>query len=76
MAHAIAYFLFVAELIWLFDSRVIWSAILLWPALSFTITKIGYLFNMPGVFGKRADGSISLFARFLHLPFFFVAGSL
>lgn len=70
--HLAAYYLFSAcVLIWLaaFSGSVLLSLALGWIASSFLIVGIAYLLNRPGIFRKRADGSIPSFIRVFFVPF-------
>ena len=46
-----------------------WAWLLLWPALSFALTAVGYAGLGPGVFGKGPGGRHHPALRILHLPF-------
>jgi protein-tyrosine phosphatase len=45
-----------------------WCLILLWPAADFLILGIAHFRNTPGVFGKRADGSLPFWSWLIFLP--------
>ena len=46
-----------------------WYWLLLWPAFSFGLVAVGYLFLGPRVFGKSERGLLSPFNQFLLLPY-------
>lgn len=50
-------------------SRGGWSYLFIWPALDFLILAIGYGGAGYRVFGKSPDGSIPMWAKFVHMPF-------
>jgi len=47
------------------------SFMLFWVSLSLAIVSVAYLFDIPGVFRKRENGSIPFYIMILLLPFFF-----
>lgn len=46
-----------------------WYLLMLWPALSFALVATGYLKFGPRIFGKRPDGTLTLFPAMLLFPF-------
>jgi len=52
-----------------------WWWLLMWPAASLVAVGAAYLFNRPGLLGKRADGGLSLLARPHVVPFALFAWS-
>lgn len=55
------------------SSSAIWvggpALVVLWPATSVTVVGLGYVAFGPGVFGKRADGSLAALPTLLLFPF-------
>jgi protein-tyrosine phosphatase len=47
-----------------------WALLLAWPAASFLVVALAYTGLGPRLLGKRLDGTISLWAVALHLPYF------
>jgi protein-tyrosine phosphatase len=45
------------------------SLVLLWPATSFAAVAVAYIARSTAVFGKRSDGTITLWSMLLLLPF-------
>jgi hypothetical protein len=45
-----------------------WSLFLLWPAADFLILGIAHFKSAPGIFGKRADGSLPFWSWLIFLP--------
>lgn len=46
-----------------------WHLLLLWPAVSFGVVAVGYLYFGPIVFGKSSRGVLSAFSQLLLLPY-------
>src|SRR2546430_363504 len=68
MFYAFAFFLFAVALVYLAALHGGWWWLLLWPAVSFVIVAVAYVFG-PGVMGKREDGGFAWWARIALLPF-------
>ena len=46
-----------------------WRLLLLWPAISFGVVAIGYLYFGPIIYGKTSQGVLSIFMQLVLLPF-------
>ena len=53
-----------------------WYWTLLWPAFSFGVVASGYLYFGPRIFGKEANGRLSLLAQLVLLPYLLLVWSI
>jgi protein-tyrosine phosphatase len=46
-----------------------WFLLLIWPAISYAVVATGYLYIGPAIFGKSANGKLSLLNKLVLLPY-------
>ena len=63
----------IALAIW--SPIIVVSLLLWWGAFSLTAVSFAYLFNYPGLFRKREDGSIPFYVRWIFIPFLLGTGA-